>query len=164
MGVVTIFLAALLLCLTAYFEQWGQAFTTGSSLDSSAPAPQTEDPSYFEDKDIPQVFTDYAILHNSATASPMNAKYVVYEMPGNTTVAQSLFGLVRELLFHATTQIQRVFFDWEGRLRPFCALSVLAHEACPARWRCRLPLVSISELLLKRAFLRSVGKIHGASY
>lgn len=95
MGVVTIFLAALLLCLTAYFEQWGQAFTNGSSLDSSAPAPQTEDPSYFEDKDIPKVFTDYAILHNSATASPLNAKYIVYEMPGNTTVARSLFGLVR---------------------------------------------------------------------
>lgn len=95
MGVVTILLAALLLCLTAYFEQWGQHLTTSSSLDTTAPAPMTEDPSYFEDKDIPRVFEQYAILHNSATASPINAKYVVYEMPGNTTLAHSLFGLVR---------------------------------------------------------------------
>lgn len=95
MGVVTILLAALLLCLTAYYERWGQDLSTSSSLDSSAPAPMTEDPSYFEDKDIPRVFEDYAILHNSAIASPLNAKYVVYEMPGNTTLAHSLFGLVR---------------------------------------------------------------------
>ena len=96
MGVVTILLAALLLCLTAYFEQWGQQLNTSSSLDSSAPAPMTEDPSYFEDKDIPKVFQQYAVLHNSATASPMTAKYVVYEIPGNTTLAHSLLGLVRE--------------------------------------------------------------------
>ncbi|CAB1099382.1 unnamed protein product [Ectocarpus sp. CCAP 1310/34] len=113
MGVVTIFLAALLLCLTAYFEQWGQAFTTGSSLDSSAPAPQTEDPSYFEDKDIPKVFTDYAVLHNSATASPMNAKYVVYEMPGNTTVAQSLFGLTSTYLFALMSE-RVLLVQWTG--------------------------------------------------
>lgn len=97
MGVVTILLAALLLCLTAYFEQWGQHLSTSSSLDSSAPAPMTEDPSYFEDKDIPRVFEQYAVLHNSATASPMSEKYVVYEMPGNTTLPQSLFGLVRPM-------------------------------------------------------------------
>lgn len=97
MGVVTILLAALLLCLTAYFEQWGQHLSTSSSLDSSAPAPMTEDPSYFEDKAIPRVFQQYAVLHNSATASPMTAKYVVYEIPGNTTLAHSLLGLVREL-------------------------------------------------------------------
>lgn len=103
MGVVTILLAALLLCLTAYFERWGQHLTTSSSLDSSAPAPMTEDPSYFEDKDIPRVFEQYAILHNSATASPMNAQYVVFEMPGNTTLAQSLFGLVRP---HEKPEIQ----------------------------------------------------------
>lgn len=96
MGVVTILLAALLLCLTAYFEQWGTVGGTSSSLDSSAPAPMTEDPSYFEDKDIPRVFQQYAVLHNSATASPMTAKYVVYEIPGNTTLAHSLLGLVRE--------------------------------------------------------------------
>lgn len=96
MGVVTILLAALLLCLTAYFEQWGQHLNTSSSLDSSAPAPMTEDPSYFEDKDIPRVFQQYAVLHNSATANPMTAKYVVYEIPGNTTLADSLLGLVRE--------------------------------------------------------------------
>lgn len=97
MGVVTILLAALLLCLTAYFEQWGQHLTTSSSLDSSAPAPMTEEPSYFEDKDVPRVFQQYADVHNSATASPTDAKYVVYEIPGNTTLANSLFGLVREL-------------------------------------------------------------------
>lgn len=96
MGAVTILLAALLLCLTAYFEQWGQHLSTSSSVDSSAPAPNTEDPSYFEDKDIPRVFEEYATFHNSATASPMNAKYVLYEMPGNTTLAHSLFGLVRK--------------------------------------------------------------------
>lgn len=95
MGAVTILLAALLLCLTAYYEQWGQHLANSSSVDSSAPAPNTEDPSYFEDKDIPRVFEEYATLHNSATASPMNAKYVLYEMPGNTTLAHSLFGLVR---------------------------------------------------------------------
>lgn len=95
MGVVTILLAALLLCLTAYFEKWGQHLTTNSSLDSSAPAPTTEDPSYFEDKDIPNVFQKYATIHNSATASPMDSKYVVYEIPGNTTLAHSLLGLVR---------------------------------------------------------------------
>eukprot|EP00752_Nemacystus_decipiens_P003326 g3077.t1 len=99
MGAVTILLAALLLCLTAYFEQWGQHLTTSSSVDSSAPAPNTEDPSYFEDKDIPRVFEEYASLHNSATASPMDAKYVLYEMPGNTTLAQSLFGLTSTYLF-----------------------------------------------------------------
>lgn len=98
MGAVTILLAALLLCLTAYFEQWGQHLITSSSVDSSAPAPNTEDPSYFEDKDIPRVFEEYATLHNSATASPMNAKYVVFEMPGNTTLAHSLFGLVRRMV------------------------------------------------------------------
>lgn len=95
MGAVTILLAALLLCLTAYFEQWGQHLTTSSSVDSSAPAPNTEDPSYFEDKDVPRVFEEYAFLHNSATNSPLDAKYVLYEMPGNTTLAHSLFGLVR---------------------------------------------------------------------
>lgn len=94
MGVMTILLAALLLCLTAYFEKWGQDLNTSSSLDSSAPTPTTEDPSYFEDKDIPKVFQEYATLHNSAIASPLDAKYVLYEIPGNTTLAHSLLGLV----------------------------------------------------------------------
>lgn len=98
MGVVTILLAALLLCLTAYFEKWGQNLNTSSSLDSSAPAPTTEEPSYFEDKAIPKVFERYANVHNSAIASPSprNALYVVYEIPGNTTLGHSLLGLVRE--------------------------------------------------------------------
>lgn len=108
MGAVTILLAALLLCLTAYFEQWGQHLTTSSSVDSSAPAPNTEDPSYFEDKDIPRVFEEYATLHNSATASPMNAKYVLYEMPGNTTLAHSLFGLVRRVVANTTVSSSAV--------------------------------------------------------
>lgn len=96
MGVVTILLAALLLCLTAYFEKWGQELNANSSLDSSAPAPTTEDPSYFEDKDVPKVFQRYATIHNTATASPMDAKYVLYEIPGNTTLAHSLLGLVSQ--------------------------------------------------------------------
>lgn len=95
MGVMTILLAALLLCLTAYFEKWGQELSTSSSLDNSAPAPTTEDPSYFEDKEIPQVFARYASLHNSATTSPKDVKCVVYEIPGNTTLENSLLGLVR---------------------------------------------------------------------
>lgn len=103
MGAVTILLAALLLCLTAYFEQWGHDLTTSSSVDTSAPAPNTEDPSYFEDKEIPRVFEEYATLHNSATASPMDAKYVLYEMPGNTTLAHSLFGLVRRAVITTIT-------------------------------------------------------------
>lgn len=97
MGVVTILLAALLLCLTAYFEQWGQETHASSALDSSPPVPTTEDPSYFEDKDIPKVFGEYAALHNSATADPFDAMYVLYEIPGNTTLAHSLLGLVSKL-------------------------------------------------------------------
>lgn len=94
MGVVTILLAALLLCLTAYFEKWGRSLNPNSALDSSAPAPTTEDPAYFEDKIIPEVFKRYATLHNSATNQPRDAKYVLYEIPGNSTVAHSLLGLV----------------------------------------------------------------------
>lgn len=94
MGVVTILLAALLLCLTAYFEKWGQSLNPNSALDSSAPAPTTEDPPYFEDKVIPEIFKRYATLHNSATNEPQDAKYVLYEIPGNSTVAQSVLGLV----------------------------------------------------------------------
>lgn len=96
MGVLTILLAALLLCLTAYFENWGDlASTKRSNADVTAPAPTTEDPSYFEDNDIPSVFQEYATLHNAAIASPRDAKYVLYEIPGNTTLAQSVIGLVR---------------------------------------------------------------------
>lgn len=95
MGVVTILLAALLLCLTAYFERWGQHSPDNSSSDVSVPTPTTEDPSYFEDKEIPTVFLDYATSHNSATSSPWDGLYVVYEIPGNNTLAHSLMGLVR---------------------------------------------------------------------
>lgn len=98
MGVVTILLAALLLCFMAYFEKWGQGLNPNSALDSSAPAPTTEDPQYFEDKVIPEVFKRYAAMHNTATNSPRDAQYVLYEIPGNSTVAQSLLGLVSVLL------------------------------------------------------------------
>lgn len=94
MGVVTILLAALLLCLTAYLEQWGHGPSAKSMLDSSAPASTAEDPSYFEDKSVPAVFREYAALHNSATSNPGNARYVLYEIPGNTTLVHSLLGLV----------------------------------------------------------------------
>ena len=94
MGVVTILFAALLLCLTAYFESWVPS-SSHSPQDISAPAPTTDDPSYFEDKEIPSIFLDYSTMHNDATASPMRASYVVYEIPGNTTLANSLLGLVR---------------------------------------------------------------------
>lgn len=93
-GVVTILLAALLLCLTAYFENWGQDVSPSSALDSTAPAPSTQDPEYFDNMDIPSVFQAYAVLHNSATASPFEANYVLYEIPGNSTLAHSLLGLV----------------------------------------------------------------------
>ncbi|CAM9583030.1 unnamed protein product, partial [Discosporangium mesarthrocarpum] len=99
MGVLTILLAATLLCLMAYFEKWGQNVDNGASLDSSAPAPTTEDPMYFEDKEIPEVFEQYAHHHNSATAKPRDAKYVIYEIPGNTTLVNSLLGLTSTYLF-----------------------------------------------------------------
>lgn len=96
MGVATILLAALLLCLTAYFK-WGHRISIISPSSGSVPAPATEDLSFFEDKDIPKAFLEYATLHNSATASPSDAKYVVYELPGNASLAHSLLGLVSKV-------------------------------------------------------------------
>lgn len=122
MGVVTILLAALLLCLTAYFERWGQ---NSLSNDISVPTPTTEEPSYFEDKEIPTVFLDYATSHNSATSSPWDGLYVVYEIPGNNTLAHSLMGLVRWIHDFASTTPLLTPNNWCVCLFPHSTLNWL---------------------------------------
>jgi hypothetical protein len=96
-GVLVLLLATILLCVTAYVERWGERqerakrLPAVSTADPAAPVTQT--PQFFSDKAIPELFQEYSDAHNRVTARPEEGRYLLYELPMQSTLPHALLGL-----------------------------------------------------------------------
>ncbi|CAM9438955.1 unnamed protein product [Chrysoparadoxa australica] len=110
-GLAMLLLAGFL-CMAVYSERWMKVLERRKAANGhTAEAPESETPHFFEGRDIPLMFTEYARAHNALMEAPAFGKYVIYTMPSNVTLAHSLLGLTSTFLF-AIMSKRALLVDW----------------------------------------------------